>query len=71
MRHWAVQRFVCAVISGLLILACAGTRLIKTEVDEARRGEPVSDILVIAISDKKETRESFERKFRTPYLWEE
>jgi len=63
MQQRAVQWFACIVFSGFLILACGGTRLIKTEVDETRRGEPVSDILVIAIADKKETRESFERKF--------
>jgi len=63
MSQRAVQWFVCTVFSGVLILACAGTRLTQTKVDETRRGKPVSDILVIVIADKKETRESFERKF--------
>ncbi len=61
----AIKWFVCAVFSGVLIFACAGTKLIHTWVDEAHRGKPVSDILVIGLTYKgnEEVRRSFEDKF--------
>ena len=63
MRKSAVKWFVCVVFSGVLIIACGGTKLNTTQVDEARRGKPVSNILVIAITYEKELRHSFEDKF--------
>jgi hypothetical protein len=51
------------LILRVLTAACAGTRLIQTRVDEARRGKPVSDVLVIVVADKKQTRRSVENKF--------
>ena len=63
MRQKPLQLIVCAVFSAVLILGCGGTRLIKTNVDETHRGTPVTDVLVIVIADKKETRELFEGKF--------
>lgn len=63
MRQKPLQLIVCAIFSAVLIFGCGGTRLIKTQADETRRGTPVTDILVIVIADKKETREYFERKF--------
>jgi hypothetical protein len=61
----AIKWFVCAVFSGVLIFACAGTKLTHTWVDEAHRGKPVSDILVIGLTYKgnEEVRRSFEDKF--------
>lgn len=58
-RGW----FACFVFTVTIICACAGTRLTDTWVDASRRGKPVSDILVIAIADKENSRESFERAF--------
>jgi hypothetical protein len=46
-----------------LIISCAGTELTQKQVDDAYRGKPVSDILVIAITGNEHNRRSFEKKF--------
>jgi hypothetical protein len=48
-----------------LIISCAGTEteLTQTQANEAYKGKPVSDILVIAITGNEDSRRSFERKF--------
>ncbi|MBW2605124.1 MAG: hypothetical protein JRE28_12555 [Deltaproteobacteria bacterium] len=53
----------CVVFSGVLIIACAGTKLTHTWVDETYHTRPVSDILVIAVTHKEDNRQSFEDKF--------
>jgi hypothetical protein len=63
MRQLKINWLVCALFSGVLIIACAGTKLTQTWVDEAYRGKPVSNILVIAITYKEEVRHSYEDKF--------
>lgn len=59
MRRWVVY----VVLSGVFIIACAGTKLTHTWVDETYHGKPVSDILVIAITHEANNRQSFEDKF--------
>ena len=63
MRQSTIKWFVCAIFSSVLIIACGGTKLTTTQVDEARREKPVSDVLVIAISYEEELRHSFEDEF--------
>jgi len=63
MRPRIFQWFVYVVFSGVFIIACAGTKLTHTWVDETFHGKPVSDILVIGVTYKKENRQSFENKF--------
>jgi len=65
MRLITIKWFVSAVFSSVLIIACAGTKLTHTRVDEAHRGNPVSDILVIGLTykDNEEVRRSFEDSF--------
>ena len=46
-----------------LIISCAGTELTQNKVEEAYKGKPVSDILVIAITGNEHNRRSFEKKF--------
>ena len=48
-----------------LIISCAGTEteLTQKKINEAYKGKPVSDILVIAITGNEDSRRSFERKF--------
>jgi hypothetical protein len=46
-----------------LIISCAGTELTQKQVDDAYKGKPVSDILVIAITGNEHNRRSFEKKF--------
>jgi len=46
-----------------LVISCAGTELTQKQIDEAYTGNPVSDILVIAITGNEHNRRSFEKKF--------
>lgn len=57
-KGWAI-----VLCCSILTISCAGTRLSQTWVDEARRGEPVADVLVIVIADNQKNREAFEKKF--------
>jgi hypothetical protein len=65
MRQITIKWFVCAVFLGVLIIACAGTKLTHTQVDESRQGKPVSNILVIGVTykEKEMVRQSFEDRF--------
>jgi len=63
MRPINIKWFVYAVFTGFMVVACAGTKLTDTQVDEARRGKPVSDILVIGVTYKEDTRQFFEDEF--------
>jgi hypothetical protein len=67
MRQITIKWFVCAVFFGVLIIACAGTKLTHTQVDKSRQGKPVSNILVIGVTykEKEEVRRSFEDRFVT------
>jgi hypothetical protein len=46
-----------------LIISCGGTELTQNKVDDAFKGKPVSDILVIAITGNEHNRRTFEKKF--------
>lgn len=63
MRQRIVKWVVFIVFYGVFIIACAGTKLTHTWVDETYHVKPVSDILVIAITHKEVNRKSFENKF--------
>lgn len=63
MKRLLFKGWAWGVFCGILTVSCAGTRLSQTWVDEARRGEPVADVLVIVIADKARNREAFEKKF--------
>ena len=56
---WFGYLFSCA----FLVISCAGTELTQKQIDEAYTGNPVSDILVIAITGNEHNRRSFEKKF--------
>ena len=49
----------------IVFMACAGTKLTDIQVDESRRGKPVSNILVIGVTYKEneQVRRSFEDRF--------
>ncbi len=58
-RYVAIAIPVC-----LLVISCATTtKLTHIWTDEAYRGSPVSDVLVIGVSDEGAVRRSFEDKF--------
>jgi hypothetical protein len=65
MRQITLKWFFGAMLIVVLIIACAGTKLPHTWVDEAYRGKPVSNILVIGVTykEKEKVRRSFEDKF--------
>jgi hypothetical protein len=67
MRHITIKWLVYAMFSGVLIVACSGTKLTHTWVDEDHLGKPVSNILVIGITYKEneKVRRSFEDRFVT------
>ena len=58
-----VNRVGCLFSLVFLIVSCAGTDLTETQVDDAYKGKPVSDILVIAVTGNEHNRRSYERKF--------
>ncbi len=51
------------IMACLLISGCAGTKLKETYVDESLSGKPVSDVLVIAVTENERIRRSFEEKY--------
>lgn len=63
MKENPVRWFGYLVSFAFLIISCAGTELTQKQVDDAYKGKPVSDILVIAITGNEHNRRSFEKKF--------
>ena len=63
MKQSSVKCFGYLFSFVFLIISCYGTELTHKQVNEAYKGKPVSDILVIAITGNEDTRRSFERKF--------
>ena len=51
------------VFASVFIIACSGTKLTHTWVDETYQQKPVSDIMVIGITYKEKNRHLFEDKF--------
>jgi len=57
-------KWLCSLFFfAFLIIACAGTEISQTQVDDAYEGEPVSNILVIAITGNEHNRRTYEKKF--------
>ena len=56
---WFGYLFFIAVLA----ISCAGTELTESQVVDAYKGKPVSDILIIAITGNEHNRRSFEKKF--------
>jgi hypothetical protein len=63
MKENFVKWFGYLISFAFLIISCGGTEITQTQVDEAYKGKPVSDILVIAITGNEHGRRSFEKKF--------
>ena len=58
-----IKCFGYLIFFALLIMSCAGTELTQKQVYSAYKDEPVSDILVIAITGNEHDRRSFEKRF--------
>jgi hypothetical protein len=63
MKQISVKWFGYLFSFVFIIISCAGTELTHTQVNEAYKGKPVSDILVVAITGNEDSRRSFERQF--------
>ena len=63
MKENAFKCFGYLIFSAFLVLSCAGTELTQKQVGSAYKGNPVSDILVIAITGNEHNRRSFEKRF--------
>jgi len=63
MKENLVKLFGYLFSFAFLVISCAGTELTQEQIDEAYTGNPVSDILVIAITGNEHNRRSFEKKF--------
>ena len=55
-----IARLVYWVCFAFLIMACSGTEIIEKQVDNTHTGNPVSNILIIAITGNEHNRKSFE-----------
>ncbi len=63
MKQSSVKWFGYLFSVVFLIISCAETELTQNQVNEAYKGKPVSNILVIAITGNEASRRSFEQKF--------
>jgi len=59
------KRMAAVIILAFLVAGCAAkrTELTRIHLDEAFRARPVSNILVIGVADKEESRRRFEERF--------
>jgi hypothetical protein len=65
MKQGYVKWFGYLFFFALLFFSCSrtGTQLTQKHVEDAYKGKPVSDILVIAITGNEHNRRSFEKRF--------
>ena len=63
MKENPVKWFGYLFSFAFLMISCAGTEITQKQLDDAYKGKPVSDILVIAITGNEHNRRSFEKKF--------
>jgi len=62
-RKISQELLVVGLIVFLLSCSSGTTRLIHSHMDDAREGKPINDVLIIAIIDQQEVRETFEKHF--------
>ncbi|MDB4265067.1 hypothetical protein N9893_03275 [bacterium] len=63
MKKNFVKWLGCLFSLFFLMISCAGTEVSQTRVDDSYKGQPVSNILVIAITGNEHNRRSYEKKF--------
>ena len=59
----SVKWLGCLFSVVFLMISCAGTEVSQTKVDDSYKGQPVSNILVIAVTGNEHNRRSYEKKF--------
>ncbi len=65
MKKNTVRWLGCLISFAFLIVSCAGTgtEVTQKQVDDTYKGQPVSSILVIAITGNEHNRRTYEKKF--------
>lgn len=64
MNRKAFQTWSYLFLAAILVISCRShTQVTQQQVDEAFKGKPVSDILVIVVAQNEKTRRVFERAF--------
>ncbi len=58
-----IQSLIVALFVGMLLNACASTKLVETRVDKSFKGKTVSNVLVIGVADEDANRRLFESTF--------
>ena len=58
-----MSMILLTMVLALLTVSCSGSRMTRTHVDERRVGQPIKNVLIIAIIDDKKIREIFETHF--------
>ncbi len=62
MKNSVIPLIVVAFV-GMLLNACASTKLTQTWVDKSSKGKTVSNVLVIGIANEESNRRLFESTF--------
>ena len=63
MKRTGVKYLCLTAMTAVLTIACSGTELVTKPIEPVASTGPVSDILVIVVADKDETRRTFEARF--------
>jgi hypothetical protein len=66
-KDFIMKRFLIVAVTALFVLpgliSCGGTRLTNVWKDDAYKGRPVSDVLVLGVTHEDVIRRSYENKF--------
>jgi len=63
MRDRSVKGLGTQLFIALLIFSCTGTEISQTQIDESYKGQPLTNILVIAVTGNEHNRRTYEKKF--------
>jgi len=60
---YRVYRWLGCQLLFVLLFACTGTEISQTQIDDAYKGQPLTNILVIAVTGNEHNRRTYEKKF--------
>jgi hypothetical protein len=61
--NWRYAWIPALALAGVVVVACAATRITSSWLDEAYTGGPLKRVLVVGISEKESVRKTFEDTF--------